>query len=289
MLFLIIINDLPCNVKSKSVLYADDTTFLCQSNDLHLLNTLSDSVSASASEWFTANAFLLNENKTQHLVFSNKNNFINNNGSDSVKFLGMMLDCRLTWSKHVEFLSIRLSRVIYLLKNLTKLITPSYARCAYFSFFQSVYRYGLIFWGNCSKVKEILILQKKAIRILSKANRLDHCKPLFVNLEILTVINLYIFDVFIYTLNHIENYSLVSSSHAYSTRNNRNIIIPNVRLHKTDESYKIIGLKIYNKIPKHYYDLPMNVFKNRFYQWLLRNPFYRIEEFLNKPETQILL
>ena len=90
-------------------------------------------------------------------------------------------------------------------------------------------------------------------------------------------------------MNHIEIYSLVSSSHAYSTRNNRNIIIPYVRLPKIDESYKIIGLKINNKISKHYYDLPMNVFKNRFYQWLLRNPFYRIEEFLNKPETQILL
>ena len=37
------------------------------------------------------------------------------------------------------------------------------------------------------------ILQNKAIRAISKTKRLDHCKPIFIKFEMLTVIKLYIF------------------------------------------------------------------------------------------------
>ena len=68
---------------------------------------------------------------------------------------------------------------------------------------------------------------------MSKAKRLDHCKPLFIKLEILTVINLYIFDVLMYILNNLKDYTLVTFMHEYSMRSNDNIFIPNGRLKKT--------------------------------------------------------
>lgn len=273
---------------SQSIMYADDTTFLCKHEDLNLLNEFSNLTCMAASEWFNANAFLLNEQKTKHMIFSNKKGCKDLNFMEPVRFLGVVLDCNLTWTKHVDHISSKLSRVLFLLRNLNNFITPSYARCAYFSFFQSVFRYGLIFGGNCSRASDILILQKKAIRILSHAGFLDHCRPLFIKLEILTVINLYIFDVLVYTLNRLDNYNLVSSTHGHKTRHNDNIMIPYFRLNSTHNSYKVIGMKIYNKIPKRYYDLPVERLKHRFYLWLLCNPFYSLDEFFNKPDSDIL-
>mgnify|MGYP007063902169 CR=1 FL=1 len=50
---------------------------------------------------------------------------------------------------------------------------------------------------------------------------------------------------------------------------------------KKTNKLKVVGMKIYNKLPKYYYILAENIFKNRFYHWLLLNPFYSIEEFFS--------
>ena len=80
-------------------------------------------------------------------------------------------------------------------------------------------------------------------------------------------------------MNNLNDYALVTFMHKYNTRGNDNIFIPNIRLKKTQVSYKLIEIKIYNKLPKHYYGLLENIFKNRIYHWLLLNPYYSTEEF----------
>ena len=60
-------------------------------------------------------------------------------------------------------------------------------------FFQTVISYGLIIWGNASKINDVLLIQKKAIGILTDSAYLAHCKPLFIETKILTVVNLYIY------------------------------------------------------------------------------------------------
>lgn len=50
-----------------------------------------------------------------------------------------------------------------------------------FAYFQSIIRYGPSIWGNCSKVDGILIVQKKAVRIVTKSEILNR-KPLFIEI-----------------------------------------------------------------------------------------------------------
>lgn len=67
-----------------------------------------------------------------------------------------------------------------------------YLRIAHFGFFQShIISYSLILWGQSPFVIEMLLVQKKVIKILCKANPfLHHCRPLFIHTQIMTVINL---------------------------------------------------------------------------------------------------
>ncbi len=223
LLFLICINDLPNFIKCKSFLYADDTTFLNINPDLGQLQDLVQNTLHTASDWFKTNGFLLNEDKTQNIIFTLRSTDANttlNNCSNEVKFLGMFLDKSLTWGSHIDYISPKLSRVIFLIQRLTNCIETGYIRTAYFSYFQSIFRYGLIFYGNCSRITEILILQKKVIRIISGAGFIDHCKPLFIQLKIQTIINLYVYDLILYTFN---NPSIIKHpTHTHNTRSNTN-------------------------------------------------------------------
>ncbi len=284
LLFLISINDLPESIQAKTLLYADDTTFLNSSPDINALRAITQNVIKDVAVWFSANGFLLNDSKTQQIVFSVKKNnpqVYNPDHLDAVKFLGVFFDSRLSWSQHIDFIAPRLARVIYLLGRLTFNVPESYLKTAYFAYFQSIIRYGLVLWGNCSRVKEVLVLQKKAIRVITNSELDAHCKPLFIKLKLQTVINLYIFDLICYAIKDKDNFKYNYDKHSYSTRNKDNVSIEYARLSKTCNSYPVVSLKIFNKLKKLFDKFSENQFKNKFYDWLLLNPFYSLNEFFD--------
>lgn len=278
LLFVLMINDLPSFVNSYSVLYADDTTFLTVSKDYETLKNLTENTLSQASLWFRANGFLLNESKTQQLDFSLRELPIGDRVRE-VKCLGIYIDSRLSWEAHINNMAARLSRVIYLIRNLKSHISDNYIRSTYFAFFQSIMSYGILLWGNSSYVHTILLLQKKVIRIICGAQRLDHCRPLFIGLRCLTVINLYIYNVLLYVKGNISNLALRESIHSHETRNRKCIDIPFQRLTKTQKNYETLGLKMYNKLNQQLQELPVNIFKAKLYEFLVNNPFYSITEF----------
>ncbi|KAG8316952.1 hypothetical protein J6590_108490 [Homalodisca vitripennis] len=203
-----------------------------------------------------------------------------NSFSSNIKFLGIYIDNQLNWNQHTEYISKRLSRVIYLLSRLKSAVPKNYVRTAYFAYFQAVFRYGLIFWGNCSGTEDILILQKKAIRLMTNSQPLEHCKPLFILLEIQTVINLYIFDLINYILKNPKFLKFNNEIHSYNTRTKNNAAIGYHRLSKTLNSHMVTSLKIYNFLEPLVNKYPHKTFTKLFYSWLLKHPFYSLDEFL---------
>jgi len=283
LLFLIAINDLPNCLNSNSYLYADDTTVMSTNNNLQTLKTMASESMKVAHEWFAANSFLLNNDKTQTVIFSLKKleQIAESETTSSVKFLGVTLDQTLSWSEHIDQLCVRLSRLIFLFRRLSPIIPLDYQRTAYFALFQSALSYGLIFWGNSPHMSKILVLQKKVMRIMAKSNPREHCRPIFISFKIMTVINLYIFYILLFSYKNIDSCLLRADIHNLNTRNKSKINIPYVRLEKTKLSYRILGLKCLNKLPEAMLGLPIGAFKARLSNWLVKNPFYSIKEFLD--------
>uniref|UniRef100_A0A1B6M019 Reverse transcriptase domain-containing protein n=1 Tax=Graphocephala atropunctata TaxID=36148 RepID=A0A1B6M019_9HEMI len=282
-LFLIYINDLPLSVNSKTILYADDTTFFNFSKNFNDLELLANDALKNASNWFHANGLLLNKDKTKRLLFNLRHNSdsLDDGFSNIVKFLGINLDKNLTWGAHIDCLNKRLSRVVYLLSRLNDIIPVNYIRAAYFAFFQSVFRYGLVLYGNCSRIEEILLLQKKAIRALKKCEPREHCKPHFKDFRFQTVINLYIYDLVMYIHKNPNLLKFKHEIHSHNTRNKNNAEIGQCRLRKTLNSHIVVSLKVYNFVERQISSYPFDRFKNKFYSWLLENPFYSLDEFFN--------
>lgn len=286
LMFLISINDLPSNISkpTKSILYADDTTFFSKSRTIIELEQITQTAMSDASAWFQSNNFLLNNNKTQNILFSLRpTDHVFHNIQHSVKFLGMHIDNQLSWESHVDYLSTRLSRVVYLIRRLISLVDSSYVRMSYFAFFQSIYRYGLIFWGSSSGIQDILLIQKNIVRIICNEHPDTHCKPLFIKLEFQTAINLYIYDIMAYSLKKLPFQTLCNDIHRHNTRNNLNIKRSFFRLNLTLKSHIVMSQVIYNKLSKIVQSYPTHsMFLKQFYNWLLKNPFYSLSEFLEK-------
>ena len=279
LMFLVMINDLPNNVKSaKAVLFADDTNFLTRHKDLTMLNCMTSNAFKEASAWFESNCFSLNDAKTQKIICTSGNRLLYDQSTQSIKFLGIHIDKNLNWNAHIDFVATKLSSVLYLLKSLVSEVPSHYVRSAYFSYFQSVVSYGLVIWGNASKINDILLLQKKAIRILTGSSYTAHCRPLFVATKILTVINLYIYHILNYVKVELHNFNVTSTN--YSTRQQNQLEIPFCRLTRTQNSHRVMGLKLFNKLDISVRDMSKSVFSDKLYSWLLLNPFYKIDEFL---------
>ncbi|KAG8275929.1 hypothetical protein J6590_108286 [Homalodisca vitripennis] len=134
-------------VDAKTLLYADDTTFFNSSHNLNELKKLTDTTINKASIWLKENGFLMNETKTQNILFTLKSipeNSFNLESSSVIKILGIHIDNNLSLVPHIDFLSTKLSRIIFLLRRLSCCISENYVRTAYFGYFQSILRYGLI-------------------------------------------------------------------------------------------------------------------------------------------------
>ena len=137
LLFLIFVNDLPTNLNSDSVLYADDTTLL---NKL-ISDVAPDMVSAEAQseafDWFTANNLVLNVDKSTTMIFTLKKVEIPPSFQSNTNFLGFSLDSKLSWVSHGENTAKKISKNIFLLRHLKENLPREYLRNIYFELFQT--------------------------------------------------------------------------------------------------------------------------------------------------------
>ena len=73
LLFIIYANDLPKSlIKTKTFLFADDTTIFKSSNNIETLYTAMNEDLRILEDWFKANKLSLNASKTNSILFRNK-------------------------------------------------------------------------------------------------------------------------------------------------------------------------------------------------------------------------
>lgn len=163
--------------------------------------------------WFKRIFANWQENTKLKFVF--KKNMSSNISTNTITFLGIYIDNPWSWEYHIDYLCKRLFRVVYLLQKINEAVPKNYTRVTYFAYFQSIIRYGLILLGNCTRYDEILRLQKNPSRAIIGPKVIYHCQSLLIQKNILTLPNLYIFDLVIYIMNnpnllrlHYDNHKL---------------------------------------------------------------------------------
>ena len=199
LLFIIYINDM--NQALENCIthhFADDTNLLYAHKDPKIIKKVVNRDLFLLFQWLCANRLSLNVSKTEFLIFRPPKRSlperivltINNQKiyeSYKMKYLGILLDTRLSFKAHISELSKKLSQSIGMLYKMRSLSTPSILLSLYHAIFSSHMTYGLPVWGNATEnhLKRIELLQKRAIRAISFSDYNAHTSPIFKDLGIL--------------------------------------------------------------------------------------------------------
>ena len=122
------------------------------------------------------------------------------------EFLGVDIDNKFTWKKHIHYIAGKLSRGIGLVAKARKLLKSDALITLYYSFIYPYLCYCNHVWGSTyvSNLQKLILLQKRIIRMIMGAKPRDHTEPMFVKLGLLKFvdINKYLIAVFMHR-NHI--------------------------------------------------------------------------------------
>jgi len=104
----------------------------------------------------------------------------------------------------------------------------------------------------------------------------------FKKLDILTVPCLYIYTLMLFAVKNLNIYSTNSSVHGVNTRQQNKLNIPLVRLSSIQRGVYSSSVEIFNKLPQNIFKYCNNIhtFKTLLRDYLVKNAFYSIEEFL---------
>ena len=203
LLFLIYINDMHSAMEYSAIYhFADDTNLLYSSKSFKDLRKNLNKDLAHLYDWLCANRLSLNAGKTEFIVFrplvrkalherlTLKLHHSKLFESPKVKYLGLILDNKLSWKWHITELSKKLSSAVGMLYKIRQFCPVSVLRSLYFSLFNSHMSYGLVVWGNANRslINKIKSLQKRALKCIDISHK-DHNNINITqhNLKILTL------------------------------------------------------------------------------------------------------
>jgi hypothetical protein len=214
-----------------------------------------------------------------NLTFDNKT--IKN--KNQTKFFRIILDSTLKWSEHIESITPKLNAACYALRKLKHIVSQQTLLMVYYSYFNSIISYGIIFWGTSQYSINIFKIQKRAIRIITNFGSRESCRPLFNKLQILTFYVQYIFSVLCFVCKNKELYIRNVEIHGKNTRNNFDFYVNATNLTICQKGIYYMGQKIFNSLPSDIKDKIDNgrEFKRLIRNFLYCNNFYSLEEHFN--------
>ena len=198
--------------------------------------------------------------------------------------LGLSIDDRLSFSSHVHQIIKRLNSQVFIIRNLSKILELKTVLLTYYANFQGIIQYGIAVWGNSTLTEEILLIQKRALRIMTRKPSNYHTKELFVKWKVLTVFNLYIYEVLRISIKtNFITLEGMKPQHYYSTRHS----FHNLNTSMPKNSIESMAVHLFNSLSKTlkkiFQNEGPNLFLMKLKQELLNKPYYSMNEFLLDP------
>ena len=146
--------------------------------------------------WFDQNKLTLNASKTKLIILGNRStntekkltiNGVQLERVSERKFLGVIIDNKLSWKPHISYIKAKISKSIAILNKAKYLINQASLFMLYCSFILPYMMYWVEVWGNTYKTNThpIFILQKRAIRVIHKTTYREPTNKLFIKLKTL--------------------------------------------------------------------------------------------------------
>ena len=181
-------------------LFADDTCLVIHSANPDLLKNNITSELQKVHIWTNANTITVNTQKTMTLILPPKITnpspdieiqFLNSSisANDQIKYLGITIDSRLNFEKHIGIVAKKISRSLGVMCKLRNVLPPKALLVLYYSMIHPHLLYGITIWGNTYEkyLKRLRTLQNKAVKVLGCGRWQDHASAYYSQLKYLKI------------------------------------------------------------------------------------------------------
>ena len=186
--------------------------------------------------------------------------------TESYKYLGVLIDEKLSWKPQIEKMCSKLSSVCGILSKVRYVLDRNSLMLIYNSLIESRLRYGILSWCTASNqlLDKLKVLQNKALRFIDFSPIGTTILPIYAQFKVLPLN--YLIDLQI--ANYMYSFSnnllptafssyCVKPSHRYGTRYAKsNYVLPKHVSKKTESSIKVTGPKLWAEIPDSLKQLP---------------------------------
>jgi hypothetical protein len=218
-LFLIYINEL-CKLKIEGgqiFAYADDTAVVFSGPTWETVKNITEHGMMVIAEWLTTNLLTLNTSKTNYICFTANQRSQPKLGfqiklhrcgnvqhcfcdcpyihkQDCVKYLGVLVDRRLSWHNYIDLVIGRIAKFKWIFKTLRYVMSHKLLNRIYVALVESTITYCIPVWGGASKTKllELERSQRSLIKIMYFKPYKYSSENLYYDSNLLTIRKLYI-------------------------------------------------------------------------------------------------
>ena len=251
---------------------------------------------AKLDDWLISNKLTLNLTKTKYMLFSNINVLTRKDRKkfkltirkytihevDQFKYLGVILDNKLSWNPHINYLVTKLSQVAGILYKVRSLLPLKSRIMIYNSLAGSYLNYGMVAWGSTTPttLHKLQAVQNRLIRYITFSPPRTNVDHLYNSLKILNVQQHYFFETakFVHSVQNrfspsifFDYFQLIPHSYSTRTRQNSNFSLPQPRTEKGKRSCMYTGVNIWAKVPHHMKNLQKNSFKYKLKKYIFEN------------------
>jgi hypothetical protein len=174
--------------------------------------------------------------------------------TNSIKYLGIVVDCHLRWDHHINSCVKKIRKYTYLFRTLRHILDLKSLKIVYYSFIQSTLGYGLLVWGGAPAVhmRKLIIAQKLILKIIFAKPYLYPSDSLFVDAAVFNIPKLYFISISKFIFKNRAGLSdiLEFPQHNYGTRCNTLKTSYNAQMKKKvgQSNFIYFAAKVYNNL-----------------------------------------
>lgn len=212
------IHDLNNNmINAEIICYADDTAIIFKGRNWEDTYNSTEMGMVAINDWLANNLLTINHKKTKYLCFhktaASQPNIPNHikihtckltqildcncqsiDRTNSIKYLGVILDQNLNFKEHTLSLANRIRKTAAILKKLRNSAEPFLLTRVYLAICQSIASYCIPVWGSAAKTTLIIPerAQRCVLKVMHKKNFRFPTQTLYKEAKVLTIRQLFI-------------------------------------------------------------------------------------------------
>ncbi|CAG4943469.1 unnamed protein product [Colias eurytheme] len=283
-------------------MFADDTVLLFHGHSWEQAHSKAERGLKNVTSWLEDNLLTLNISKTKYLCFSKTatygpstsltirlHSFPCNRGqlsqcncatltrATSIRYLGILVDDKLSWKDHITHVCNRVRKLVYIFKHLRSVANKKLLIQVYKALCESIINYCVTSWGGAPKtiMSELERAQRAVLKVLMHLPYRHSTADVYAKSGVLSVRKIYILKALL------RYHRFTAHTLPRTWKRKLRCPIPTTKTHFAKRQLNCIAPRLYNSIPTNdinkIINLPTNRFKKYIVNWLQNLDYIQTE------------